>query len=549
MSRNNFLSKLMFLPLGMVGVISLTSCGGIKTPDLPVLTIDDNYRTMYEIFPISFADSNGDGDGDLQGIIDKIDYIKDLGFNGVWLTPIHPSPTYHMYDVDDYYDINPTLGTLEDYDALVTKLHENDMTILLDLVLNHSSSSNPWFKTCYEAHIKGMTNNQYYEYYNIQEFTGSVVPSGFARVPGSNTLIYECRFWSGMPDFNLEAVLNNPDGPLATEIKNIMKFWLVDHNVDGFRLDAVTSYFTGSTTQNAEFLEWLMDEAQKIKEDVYIVGEGAWGNPEENKTYISAGINSCFNFEDSQSGGYIGSSVVRSRMSNYHLGLEKNLEQVKDLSWGVPAPFISNHDTSRLTGAVAASDGSEDGATNIKMAYGLLQMMSGATFNYYGDEIGMAIVSNPTSESVGDENRRQPLYWGEDDSYMCDPVSGTYSGATNEKKYPYGSVSSQLEDENSILNFVKKANEVRNQHLAISHGVLGDIYGENDLRSAIYFNKTYNDEDILIVINGSLNSEYTVDFGTLGYQEVVGVLDASSTKSSLSGTVLTSAPMSIIVIR
>lgn len=539
--------KLLISFTALASLISLTACnGGIEVKDRDVLKADDFCRTYYQIFPISFADSNGDGNGDLQGIIDKIDYISDLGFNGVWLTPVHPSTTYHKYDVIDYYDIDQTFGTLDDYDDLVSTLHANDMTILLDLVINHSSSSCDWFVQCYQSHIRGDINNQYYDYYVIQELTTSTVPAGYAYVPGSTKYIYECRFWSGMPDLNLQSVLDNPNGPLATEIKNIMEFWLVDHDVDGFRLDAVTSYFTGNPNQNAAFLTWLSDTAKSIKEDVYIVAEGAWGTVAENKMYIEAGINSCFNFEDSQSGGYIGSSVVRSSMSNYYLGMKNNLEQVADLSYAVPAPFVSNHDVTRLTGATASSDGTK--AQNAKFAYALLQMMTGATFNYYGDEIGMAIVYDNTSQNVGDENRRQPLLWGENDSHTCKPVNGSYSGASNEAKYPYGSVDSQLNDENSILNFVKKANKVRNQFRAIRSGTLGEIYEKSDLKDMIVFNKVINDESVLLIINGSTTATYTYDFGASGYGEVAGVLEAYNQKCFLDGTTVSVAPMSIVIV-
>ena len=111
--------------------------------------IDDNYRNWYEIFVYSFFDTNNDGIGDLNGVTAKLDYIKEMGFNGIWLMPIHPSPTYHKYDVTDYYGIHPDYGTLEDFKTLVEEAHKRDIRIIIDLVVNHSSDSHPWFLECF----------------------------------------------------------------------------------------------------------------------------------------------------------------------------------------------------------------------------------------------------------------------------------------------------------------------------------------------------------------------------------------------------------------
>jgi len=113
--------------------------------DLTRSQADDNYRTTYEIFVYSFCDSNGDGIGDLNGIRSKLDYIEDLGFDAIWLTPVHPSSTYHKYDVDDYYAIDPAFGTMEDYEALLKECHERCIRVYMDLVLNHTSEDNAWF--------------------------------------------------------------------------------------------------------------------------------------------------------------------------------------------------------------------------------------------------------------------------------------------------------------------------------------------------------------------------------------------------------------------
>ena len=107
---------------------------------------DDNYRTTYEIFVYSFCDSDGDGTGDLNGVRSKLDYIADLGFDAIWLTPVHPSATYHKYDVDDYYAVDPSFGTMEDYEALLKECHDKGIRVYMDLVLNHTSEDHAWFR-------------------------------------------------------------------------------------------------------------------------------------------------------------------------------------------------------------------------------------------------------------------------------------------------------------------------------------------------------------------------------------------------------------------
>ena len=122
------------------------SCGRDKPEEVQLNIIDDNCRNWYEIYVGSFYDTNNDGIGDLAGVTAKLDYIQEMGFNGIWLMPIHPSPTYHKYDVNDYYKIDPDYGTLEDLDTLISEAHSRGIRVILDLVVNHTSTENAWFR-------------------------------------------------------------------------------------------------------------------------------------------------------------------------------------------------------------------------------------------------------------------------------------------------------------------------------------------------------------------------------------------------------------------
>ena len=230
--------------------------------DLTRVDRDDKYRTTYEIFVYSFCDSNGDGIGDLNGIRSKLDYIQDLGFDAIWLTPVHPSSTYHKYDVDDYYAIDPVYGTLEDYEALLQECHDRGIRVYMDLVLNHTSDDNAWFKAAsdylHELPSGWEPDTSYCKYYDYYNFTRQ--PSdGYAHLEGTEWY-YEARFWSEMPDLNLSSEA------VRGEIRDIMAFWL-GKGVDGFRLDAVKHI-------SADFYrDWLQQLRNQTGRELYAVGE------------------------------------------------------------------------------------------------------------------------------------------------------------------------------------------------------------------------------------------------------------------------------------
>ena len=256
-------------------------------------------RTYYQIFTGSFYDSDGDGIGDLQGIIHKLDYLNDpkggdsLGVNGIWLTPINPSPTYHKYDVMDYYDIDPQFGTMEDFEMLIIEAGKRDIDIIIDLVINHTSSRHPWFLAALEE-IENGSEPFYRNFYNfVEERPGS----GYYPTVGG--LFYEAHFWSEMPDLNIDSEL------LREEIKNIVEFWL-DKGVAGFRLDAAKHIY-GSTQKNLEFWTWFVDTCREIKEDIFLVAE-VWSYEQEILPYFETGL-ALFNFPFASHDGVINRSI------------------------------------------------------------------------------------------------------------------------------------------------------------------------------------------------------------------------------------------------
>lgn len=508
----------------------------IPTEEQPVTLSTDKFRTMYEIMPISFADSDGDKIGDLNGIAEKLDYLKGIHYEGIWCTPICPSPTYHKYDVLDYYDIDSQFGTMGDFDYLIDELHKRGMTFLFDLVINHSAVNHEWFRRSCQAHIAGDTSDPYYEYYNIQERSAG---GAWHRVSGSSTLAYEGQFYSGMPDFNLQAVLDNPEGPLATEIKNIMRFWLVDHKIDGFRLDAVTSYFTGDRNKNTQFLTWLNDEAKKLKPDCYIVGEGNWsGNSSENLAYQASGTDSFFNFSNSSRDlNYSIPSIIYKPDGTKFI---KNMQTAWSTAGeGVPSCIIANHDIGRLVGAV----GGRSDINKAKLGHSMLQLLPGATFNYYGDEVGQAVPVN----KAGDPDIRLHVEWG-DDYVTKDPDGAcSYKMATT---YPYPSVAEQLVDEDSLLSHVSRVNRLRQQFPEIARGKaeLLDTFEADEKTKIVAFSKETEGSRCIVVLNPSSTLQAVYDFSALG--DVTPLAEvAVEGHTTYSGKELYLAPGAIVILK
>lgn len=476
--------------------------------------IDDKYRNYYEVFVYSFCDSDGDGIGDFKGLTSKLSYISDLGFNGIWLMPIMPSPTYHKYDVTNYCDIDPEYGTMADFEELISACHEMGINVIIDMVINHTSSQHPWFVAAKEAYKNGDSNNQYLSYYNFS----NEPQDGYAKLNGFDGY-YEARFWSEMPDLNL----GNEN--VRKEIESIVDFW-IDKGVDGFRLDAVTSYYTEDINASTDALKWFCDYVYSKDENQYIVAE-AWSASDSIAKYYESGIDSCFNFPFAGAEGII-AKTVNGTLPGGAAGFGKAVAEVNSLYSGansefIDAPFYTNHDMARGAGYYTG----EWGMARTKMALGLNQMMSGASFLYYGDELGM-------KGSGEDENKRAPMYWYDvleagavisDESVGESPViSGMCKGPANMKKnieMKYGPLAVQQSDGNSIYNYVKEVMKVRNTFPFIARGKTG-LVEELSNKQVCVLEKNYQDALSYIVINTSDEiAEITVD-GTLLAQLLTG---------------------------
>ena len=478
--------------------------------------VDDACRNYYEIYVGSFFDTDNDGIGDLNGVTAKLDYIKDMGFNGIWLMPVTKGTSYHKYDVEDYYDVDPQFGNLDDMKKLVSEAHARGIDIIIDLVVNHSSSSHPWFKAACEYLVShGQPGGPYGEYYNFSQ----TQKQGYQRVPGS-AWYYECQFTGTMPDLNLDSPA------LRSEVESIMRFWLSDVDVDGFRLDAVTSFYTNSTQKSIEFLSFLNTTAKAIKSDCYIVGEAWLGNNTAVREYYASGIDSFFCFPLAMGTGRVADVLkdIRSTPGKTLGELMTELDQVYDT--GILAPFLSNHDTARIASFTGRSQ-----TDKIKMSQGILSLMSGSLFVYYGEEIGMISTSDGA-----DTYKRIAMKWSDKSVYEGWCYTTPQGIPVTKDNYYYPGVETQEADPSSILNYYKASLALRNANPEIARGeirILDQYYSQSGY--VCVMQRTWNGKTVTIAVN--LDREWAHDITleeSLGKLSLSGQLCASSSAETVT---------------
>lgn len=493
--------------------------------------IDDNYRNYYEIFVYSFYDSDGDGIGDLNGVTQKLDYIKDMGFNGIWLMPVMQSPTYHKYDVADYRSIDKEYGTLADFQTLVEECHKRDINIIIDFVINHSSSENPWFvdaceylKTLPEGQEPDLDACPYVDYYH---FAKEQVNTDYYQVEGSGWY-YEGVFWSGMPDLNLASAA------LRTELEEISRFW-IDMGIDGYRMDAAMHFEENDIAFNTETLNWLYSFCKGLNPDFYMVSE-VWAGSSAIADYYASGTPSMFNFDAADVEG----KLVKTARGNYKAAsfvgnmAGYQTEYAVENPEFIDAPFIANHDMGRVANALMKD------ANDMKMACGLLMTMNGSPFVYYGEEIGMS------SSGKKDENKRLAMVWSDTDT------TGMTKGPLDADKdivFAFEGVEQQQRDPYSILNYYKRAVRLRNENPEIARGTIEIVESLTEGYQAA-ITKTYGDSVIGIVYNTSDEAiQVTLSDTPLAEMAIRGYLTLNGEIVELADGVLSMPAQSVCVLK
>ncbi len=431
-----------------------------------------NDAVFYEIFVRSFYDANGDGIGDFKGLTQKLDYLNDgidsttsdLGITAIWLMPIMESPSYHGYDVIDYKNIEHDYGTNQDFKTFLDSAHARGIKVIIDLVLNHTSSQNPWF-----VNAKSDPHAQYRNWYIWSSTNpGTKGPWGQTVWQSANGYYYYGLFSGGMPD------LNYFNQEVKTEVANIVSIWLDSIKVDGFRLDAVKYlYEEGSIMEDApstfQYLREFRTLTKSHNPDALSVGE-AWSSTSKVIPYVDGtGLDFCFEFE-------LATDIITAVKNGTPATLISRLKGA--IQQGYPflqyGTFLTNHDQQRIFAQLGNNIG------KAKLAASLLLTLPGVPFIYYGEEIGM---SNPATSD--DRDKRTPLQW-------TGGTNAGFSTGTPWKAVPSSYVDYNIEkmstDSTSLLTWYKKLIRIRENSSALRRG---KYFYLNSASSTIYASARY----------------------------------------------------------
>lgn len=497
--------------------------------DFGVVKADNagNARVFYQIFVGSFSDSNSDGVGDLRGIINRFDYLNDgdpnsglsLGIEGIWLSPIFTSPSYHKYDVTDYYEIDPKFGTMEDLKDLIKLCHERGVKLILDMVINHTATNHEWFQKFRTARINGDTENEYYEFYTF----GTEPATGRTFYPIGTTGYYEGNFSASMPELNYD------NEAVRQAMVDAAKFYL-DMGIDGFRFDAAKYVYYGDAPANALFWDWYMAELRKIKPDLYSVAE-VWDSDAVTFPYFTA--TNCFNFTMSQTGGQIAETARMGDVNVFSKYVENYVNTIKEKNPdAMLCTFIANHDTDRAAGFLTVASGQAKVAANLSI------LTPGSPFIYYGEEIGL---KGSRGGANTDANRRLAMFWGDNDT-VKNPEGTTYNSPQSN-----GSVLDQLPKWDSLYNHYKKLIAIRKANPEIAYGSYAALNIPDSKLGG--FLSTYEGSTVAVLHNTtqgplSVDLSQVTDVSIAAISAVVGIGSAT-----LEGTVLTVDGQTSVVLK
>jgi alpha-glucosidase len=505
----------------------------------------DNYiwwknGVIYQIYPRSFKDSNGDGVGDIRGIIEKLDYLVDLGVDAIWLTPFFVSPMVDFgYDVSDYRSVDPIFGTNQDLDELIAKAHQNGIKIILDLVLNHSSNQHPWFVE--SRSYKTSPKRDYYIWKSPKE--GTITKENPRGEPPNNWLsvfngsawtydeqteeYYFHSFLPEQPDFNWR----NPE--LEKELLGIISYWL-EKGVDGFRLDALNSYLEDNClrdnplnnedldphsfvsqspvyTTNQKGIHELLQKFRKLTDDwtaktgkqIMLLGEiGAQTDAKNTAPYYGENndeLNLTSNFDFTYAP--FDPQELRARVEEW----EKYLPD-----FAFPHYTFGNHDIKRMVSRHSKGLDIENRMKRVKLACVFLLTIRGTPIIYYGEEIGMEELEDLTKDQIRDpfglrnypeikgrDGCRTPMQWN--DQNLAGFTEANESWLPINPNYKEINVDLQKQDPNSVLNTYKKTLALRKKELVLQIGRIEFIEVGNS--KCLGYIRELEQEVILVLLN------------------------------------------------
>ncbi|HEY8659972.1 MAG TPA: alpha-glucosidase [Hanamia sp.] len=511
---------------------------------------------IYQIYPRSFKDNDGDGVGDLKGIISKLDYIKSLGVDAVWLNPIYQSPNYdNGYDVSDYYKIQPQYGTMHDFDSLLQGLHERGIKLVMDIVVNHSSSQHDWFKQSRSSRTNPYRN--YYHWWNAEKgkptprYSFFDVNNDAWKYDTLTNVYYLHYFAQQQPDLNWE----NP--ALREDIYKMLRFWL-DKGVDGLRMDAFqfiakdTTFppfpagyekniakFYGNGPHLHDYIQEMNREVLS-KYPVMTVAEGAGTSPEDAMKFVDPArheFSVAYHFEGIDYGKY---------KPNYDLIGFKKIYSYWDSCFenkGWLAIFLANHDQPRMV-SHWGNDAPQFRDVSSKMLTTFVMTMRGTSYYYYGDELGMDNIKFDKIEDYRDistinayqhekntgsdlekfiedkkrsarDNGRTPFQWNSNDNAGF--TTGTPWIKIN-SDYKTVNEAAEEKDTNSVLNYFRKIVRLRKNNPVLVYGKYTLL--DKDNPNVYAYTRELNGRKMLIVLNfknkpATVNTGINLDKATL----------------------------------
>ena len=500
---------------------------------------------VYQIYPRSFKDTTGNGLGDLQGVIEKLDYIKSLGVNMIWICPVYESPNRdNGYDISDYKKISHAFGGNETFERLVSEMHKRDLKIIMDLVVNHTSDEHPWFKQA-----KTSKKNEYYDYYIWRKGKNSGPPNNWQSVFSGDAWSYNLStneyylhlFTKNQPDLNWE----NPK--VRSQVYDIIDFWL-SKGVDGLRMDVISLISKRNSFSDvpekmsfAQVMEKVYANGPKIhkylkemnskilkKYDIVTVGEGPGINLTCGPKYVAENekeLNMIFHFDHltidfGPNGKYDPVTYDFIKFKEIFSQWDKALE-----NGGWNSIFLGNHDFSRIVSRFGNDKIYRE--ESAKLLITLLMTLRGTPYIYQGDEIGMTNISHPSIDDYNDveslnaweaakknganmkeflkaihwqsrDNARTPMQW-------TDKKNGGFTTGNPwiklNKNYKEINVENSEKDKNSILNYYRQMISFRKKYPCLVYGSFKDLLPEHN--KLFFYERIYNEEQFLIIHNFS----------------------------------------------
>ena len=448
---------------------------------------------FYEVFVRSFQDSDGDGKGDLEGLVSRLDYLNDgdprtdsdLGVDALWLMPVFASPSYHGYDTTDYETINPDYGTNAGFARLCAEAHRRGMRVVVDLVLNHTSAQHPWFLE--SASSPASARRDWYVWSPTDLGWGQPWNPAGRTWHMKNGAWYYGLFWAGMPDLNFRTPA------VREEAKRIAALWL-SRGVDGFRLDATRHLIEtgpGETGQNDtpethQFLKELAAHVRAVRPDVVLIGENWTETPKIAPYYgstwtVPGGDELPLNFDFP-----LASRILQGVRTGDAAPIGDKLLEIRRTypPGATDVPFLTNHDQRRVASELAGDEG------KLRSAAAVLLTLPGAPFLYYGEEVGLA---NGTAD--GDEAKRTPMPWDASPGGGFTTGRPWYGFAPGRER---ANVAAQTGDPGSLLSHYRRLVRARHASAALSRGALELLRSQGPLLAYLC---TEGGERVLVVHN------------------------------------------------